>query len=163
MERANEALADVGAVYEPTAAELRVMDFEANIGIIAKITLNIGGFFSGWKEYTATIGETVQFSVEDNYIVPLIAPEGEDEDPMTKEEFLELFADLHIGEWRKNYDTTRFGIHVLDGTQWDLTIEYNNGRKAFKVGGSNAYPYNFNRLTELFGIDDTEESEEDEE
>ena len=49
---------------------------------------------------------------------------------------------------------------VCDGTQWELTIEYNNGRKPFTCG-SNAYPYNFKNLTELSGIED--EPKEDKE
>ena len=46
---------------------------------------------------------------------------------------------------------------------WELTIEYNNGRKAFTSGGSNSYPYNFQKLTELFGIEEDEEDPEEDE
>ena len=159
LERAKEALAEVGAPYEPTAAEKRVMDFDANIGNIEKITLNIGGFFGGWCKYTVRLDEQLHFWVEDTMIPTPTNFDIAADEPMTKEEFLEQFAELHVGEWRRNYDTERFGISVLDGTQWDLTIEYNNGRKAFTSGGSNAYPYNFKKLTELFGIEGETEEE----
>lgn len=47
---------------------------------------------------------------------------------------------------------------ILDGTQWELTIELSDEHKPFKTGGSNAYPYNFEALQELLSIDqDTED------
>lgn len=159
LERAKEALAEVGAPYEPTAAEKRVIDFDANIGNIKKITLNIGGFFGGWCKYTVRLDEQLHFWVEDTMVPTPTNFDIAADETMTKEEFLEQFVELHVGEWRRNYDTERFGISVLDGTQWDLTIEYNNGRKAFTSGGSNAYPYNFKKLTELFGIEEETEEE----
>ena len=163
LERAKETLAEVGEEYQPTVPEKRVMDFDASIANIAKITLNIGGFFSEWRKYTVKLDEQLHFWVEDTMIPTPTNFDIAADEPMTKEEFLEQFAELHVGEWRRNYDTERFGISVLDGTQWDLTIEYNNGRKAFTSGGSNAYPYNFKKLTDLFGIEDEpEELDEDE-
>ncbi len=163
LERAKEALAEVGAPYEPTAAELRVMDFDANIENISKITLNIGDYFSGNHTYTVRLDEQLHFWVEDMFMPTSTSFEVPADYPMTKEEFIDSFAELHVGEWRKYYSTERFGYVVLDGTQWELTIEYSNGRKAFTSGGSNSYPYNFQKLTKLFGIEkEDEDSEEDE-
>ena len=68
-----------------------------------------------------------------------------------------------MGEWRKYYSPERFGYVVLDGTQWELTIEYSNGRKSFTSGGCNSYPYNFQKLTELFGIEEEDEDPEEDE
>lgn len=51
--------------------------------------------------------------------------------------------------------------YVLDGTQWELTIEFYDEHKPFKTGGSNAYPYNFDALKELLGVEPDEEDEED--
>ena len=74
-------------------------------------------------------------------------------------------SDLNLGEWQRNYDLKKYGVYVLDGTQWELSIEYKNGRKPFKSSGDNAYPYNFNRLLELLGLDEElyDESDDDEE
>lgn len=77
-----------------------------------------------------------------------------------KEELIEGLRDLHIGEWRKYYDPSRFGFLVCDGTQWHLHIFYSNGTKPVKIEGSNAYPYNFNRLMELLEIESWEDEEE---
>ena len=65
---------------------------------------------------------------------------------MTKDDFLDGIADLHIGEWDKNYSPRRFGYEVLDGTQWHLYIYFSNGIRTVKIEGSNAYPYNFDEL-----------------
>lgn len=81
---------------------------------------------------------------------------------MEKDEFLEGLRGLHIGEWRRNYDTRRFGYEVLDGTQWELEIFFSDGHKPVKKYGSNSYPYNFNKFLELLDIDpDGEEDEDD--
>ncbi len=72
--------------------------------------------------------------------------------PSAKEEFVSGLADLHMGEWEKNYDNP----YVMDGTQWQIRIEYEDGRRPVEIGGSNAYPYNFSELMELLGIDEEE-------
>lgn len=71
---------------------------------------------------------------------------------MDKDEFLERLAKLHIGEWRRGYDTRRFGYEVCDGTQWELEIYFSNHHKPVKIYGNNAYPYNFDRALELFKV-----------
>ena len=162
LEKAKEALAEVGGEYKPTAAEQRVIDFDANIDNIAKITFNIGGFFEEWSKYTVTLDDQLHFWAEHTMIPTPTNFDLPADEPMTKEDFLDELRELHIGEWRKNYSTERFGYMVFDGTQWDFTIEYNNGRKSFMTGGSNAYPYNFKRLTDLFGIEEDMEEEDEE-
>lgn len=69
--------------------------------------------------------------------------------------------DFHIGERRRWYSTKRFGYTVCDGTQWELESEYNNGHKHVRFDGDNSCPYNFDKFKMLFGIDDTEEEDED--
>lgn len=80
-----------------------------------------------------------------------------------KDEFMDELSRLHIGEWRGSYSPERFGYVVLDGTQWELEIHYNNGAKPFKSHGTNSFPYNFNEFQELLGIDtSTEDNDENE-
>lgn len=50
---------------------------------------------------------------------------------------------------------------MCDGTQWELESEYNNGHKHVRFDGDNSCPYNFDKFKMLFGIDDTEEEDED--
>lgn len=68
---------------------------------------------------------------------------------------------MYIGEWRKSYTTKRFGYTILDGTQWNLEIEFSNDTKTFKSGGDNSFPYNFDDFQRLLGIDVDEDMEDE--
>ena len=70
-----------------------------------------------------------------------------------KTDFFESLSDLYIGEWQRSYSPRRFGYEVLDGTQWHLYVYFSNGHRTVKIEGSNAFPYNFDRLTELFEVE----------
>lgn len=154
LDRAKQALADVGGTYVPSKAEQKVELFDASIPAISKVIFGIGGFFGGYETRTITVDEQhIHFDVEHSLILkPSNFPDGLD-CPCDKDEFLNGLRELHIGEWRTNY----MNPYVLDGMQWELTIEFSDGHKPFKTGGSNAYPYNFNALQELLGIEPDEE------
>lgn len=51
---------------------------------------------------------------------------------------------------------------VIDGTQWEFKIEYSNGAKPECYDGDNAYPYNFSKFLELFGLENEIDYDEDE-
>ena len=164
LERAKEALQEVGGTYTPSQAELKAKDFEENISSISKVVFSIGGYFQGNETRTVNIeGEDLRLWVAHSLIPTPSNFEIEKDFPMTKQEFLDGLYDLHIGEWRKIYNLKRFGYMACDGTQWELEIHYNNGRKTVAIYGDNAYPYNFDKLQELFGVDPFDaEDEEDE-
>ena len=67
--------------------------------------------------------------------------------PKNKQELLDILRTIHIGEWEHRYDNP----DILDGTQWELIIEYSNGRKREEYYGSNAFPTNYDELTKLMG------------
>ena len=152
LERAKQALAEAGGEYVPSAAEKEAMDFDANIPYISKVVFSIGGFFNGHETRTYTInGDEVYMDIEHSI---MLKPTNIDEnEPWDKDDFLEELKFLHIGEWRKNYNLKRYGCVVMDGTQWDLEIHFNNGKKTIKIYGDNAYPYNFDRLLDLFDVE----------
>ena len=147
LERAKETLVELGIEYQPTKNELKAIEFDRIIPYITNVTLSIGGYFYGEDKYVVVISDdNVHYSFAHSDI-PMSADDFKVMDlEMTKEEFLEELKELHIGEWRKNYDTRRFGYDVCDGTQWELEIHYSNNIKPVKIYGDNAYPYNFNRL-----------------
>lgn len=155
LERAKQALAEMGGIYVPSKAELKAVEFDDNISFIRQFIFSIGGYFDGYETHTITLtDENLLHDVEhsimlkpSNFKIPPNYPCG-------KDEFLEEIRELHMGEWRKNYNPERFGYTVLDGTQWEIKIEYNNGHRPVKFSGSNAYPYNFEKLEELFNIDE---------
>lgn len=155
LERARKALLQLGAVYEPSRAEVKAEAFQDSIGFIRQIRLAIGGYFEGYNCYTVTVAEDhIDYAIGSSFMfMPVNTPNDMDFE-LSKEEFLDGLRDLHMGEWRRRYTPERFGYTVLDGAQWSLEIEYSNGMKKRCFSGSNSYPYNFDKLRELFGIGD---------
>ena len=160
LERAKQALVEAGGTYVPSKAELKAEEFNANIPFISKVEFCIGGFFDGFETRTYTIdGDNIHMDVEHSLILKPSNLGDFEVEKMDKDSFFEGIAELHIGEWRKNYNPKRWGYYVLDGTQWHLHIYYSNGSKPVKIHGDNDYPYNFDKLQELFGISPWEEEE----
>ena len=164
LERAKQTLLEMGADYAPSQAELKAKQFQENIDYIKKVKFEIGGYFCGYEFYTITVDdEHIYFDVRHSLILkPTNLPDTIDY-PMSKSEFLDGLRELYIGEWRHKYYPERFGYMFLDGTQWSLDIEYFNGAKTAHYYGSNSYPYNFNKLKELFWIEDDIDNELEEE
>ncbi len=163
LERAIAAYEEAGGKYQPSKAEQRASAFDKAIPTIARLIFTIGGYFGGFETRTFTLTDDhlrmdidlsmlhkpSNFYIEPDYL-------------MSKEDFLDGFRELHIGEWRRRYDASDYGFLVVDGTQWSLTIEYRDDRKK-EYDGSNAYPYNFDRFCELIGYEEESEDEEDDE
>ena len=160
LEMAKLALEEAGGQYVPTDEELRDQSFNSKLAAMYRFTLEIGGFFDGYTKYKYTIsGERVLFDADHSfYPKPSNLPVYE---PFSREEFVRGIAALHIGEWKERYEN----LYVLDGTQWSISIEYEDGKEPFEIYGSNAYPYNFEELIEFLFIDnldtDTDEMGDD--
>jgi hypothetical protein len=158
LDIAKQAYVEAGGTYTISKSEEKAADFDANINAICKITFNIGGYFGGYRSYIVELSEELKAYTkfwEDEE--PLLLLDDDNEEPFTKNTFIAALKELHIGEWRRRYSTKRFGYMVLDGTQWELEFEYNNDHKPVRFDGDNSYPYNFDKLQRLFGIDVTEE------
>ena len=153
LERAKQALAEVGGTYTPSQAELRAEKFNANLPYLFKVEFSINGYFYGYEDKTYTIdGDNVITTVDRaSYKMPPELPEYDDEE-MDKDILISGLADLHIGEWRREYIPERFNIAICDGVSWYLNIYFSNGHRPVKIDGCNDYPYNFARLLELFDI-----------
>ena len=161
LERAKQALVEVGGTYNPSRTELRTLDFISNVNHISKFTFSIGGFFGGYNTYIADLsGNELKFESQHWEISKSMGVFDEDGEPLSRETFLEGIRKLHMGEWMRSYSLKRFGYMVLDGTQWEVEIEYDNGHRNVRFDGDNSYPYNFNDLKVLFGIQ--EDSQDDE-
>ena len=156
LERAKIAYAEVGGEYKLTKAEMKDQEFNESLKLMKKFEFDYGGFCSGHETRSYTfVGEKVLFDLRHTfYQTPFDLPDYE---PVTKEEFLEGLAELHIGEWKKNYVNPL----VLDGTQWSIDIEYEGDRKPVHIYGSNAFPYNFDDLLEFLGVDNQDELDDD--
>ena len=162
LKRAKLAYNQAGGKYTLSKAEEKTADFDSNMDSICKIIFSIGGFFGGYRSYVVELSDEVKAYTklwEDEE--PLSLLDTDNDETITKATFIASIAALHIGEWRRRYSTQRFGYTVCDGTQWELEFEYNNGHKPVRFDGDNSYPYNFDRLKMLFGIDDIEEDEDE--
>lgn len=152
LNKAKEALVESGGSYKLSRSEIKGEKFNNNIPSIGKVIFEIGGYFEGYYKYIVTFKEnniliTVEHFGKTIKNTQLLTADGE---IFIKDDFLNIIKDLHIGEWRSDYSAERFGYFVCDGTQWSLLIEYANGEKPFRSGGSNAYPYNFEEFQDLF-------------
>ena len=162
LKKAKQAYAEAGGTYTLSKSEEKAADFDANIESISKITFNIGGYFGGYRNYIVELTDEFKAYTklwEDKE--PLSLWDEYNEEPFTKDTFIDALKELHTGEWRRRYTTKRFGYMVLDGTQWELEFEYSNSHKPVRFDGDNSYPYNFDKFQSLFGIDYVEEGEDE--
>ncbi len=155
LERAKQALVEVGGTYVPSAAEKKAMEFDDNIPFINKVEFCIGGYFNGYETKTYTVDDDkVRTDIEHSLILKPSNKGDYEIEEMDKDYLLASLKALHIGEWRRTYSTKRFGYLVCDGTQWRLEIYFSNGHKPVKIYGDNAYPYNFDEVLELFDVEE---------
>ena len=157
LKRAIAAYEEAGGTYVPNRNEQRAATFEAAIPMITKIVFSIGGFFEGYDTYTFLFAEKCIRRQISHAQVPGALVErvyADSNYPFTKEEFLEKFRDIHMGEWHKAYSNPG----ICDGAGWDITIEYADGRTT-QYDGYNAFPFSFNQFCEL--VEYEEESEEE--
>ena len=161
LDIAKQVYAEAGGTYTLSKSEQKAADFDANIDAICKITFSIGGFFGGYWSHVVelTDGLKAYTKLWENE-EPLSLWDEYNEEPFTKDTFIDALKELHIGEWRRRYSTERFGYVVCDGTQWELEFEYNNGQRPVRFNGDNSFPYNFDKFQMLFGIDDVKEDKD---
>ena len=154
LERAIQAYEEAGGEYVRSKAEQKDHDFNEALDSMSKLVFTIGGFFCGQETRTFTISDDqVLVDVKKT----MISMDKEEEyGPYRKEDFISGIKALHIGEWKRTYNDPL----VMDGTQWELDIYYNNCRKAVKISGSNAYPYNFEDLKEFLEVEMEDEEDE---
>lgn len=156
IEAAREYFKDKGWEYEPEREEIADKALNDRLQDIQSIVIEYGGYFGGTEKRTITF-EGEKILVEKEYTLRILSPEELQQNPaeefhdMEKAEFLEEFADLHLGEWEKEYEN----LNVLDGTQWSVVIKFSSG-KAFKSYGSNRFPYKFSGFLDLVRISESD-------
>ena len=156
LNRAKEAYAEAGGVYELTKAEKKAADFAARIPLIDKIILNIDSLNLGLEIRTVRFrGERTYLKINNPFYSYPSGKTCRHQLPISRELFLQSIKGLNIGEWRPKYNVKRFGYTVIDGSDWSLEIYFSDEDKPFKVYGDNNYPYNFADLYELLSFDET--------
>ena len=119
-----------------------------HIDCIESITFEYGGFCDGTEKRTIShngdeivVDREFYNGLSDDGIVPY---EGK-----TWTELLEDLESVSIDDWDEEYDD----LDVLDGTQWSLDIEYNDGTESRHYWGSNKYPKNFDDFLEIIEME----------
>ncbi len=148
LEHAFAAYKEAGGTYQPNQIERRVAAFDAAIPTITKIVFSVDSILRGYKTYTVTFAKSrvnLKLNFDFSSSVDL---ELNTKHSLTKEQFLKELQNIHLGEWHKHYFRD-----FIDGTQWDLTIEYEDGRTV-KYDGSDTYPFSFDEFYKLLGCED---------
>lgn len=127
--------------------------FIKHIPYIETVIFSDGSYFSG-HEVT-----TVRFQDDRALYTKKTSPFLKDNDDiprekMSKAEFLEKIAALHMEDWETAYES-----YAKDGEQWELSIRFSNGHKALEIYGNDAFPPNFKQLKHLMDSSFAEESE----
>ena len=142
--------------YEPSQEEIKDKEFNARLTDIESIIIEYSGYLCGGeKRKIAFDGEKIL--VEKDYLMRIPCEEDLKKDPaddfhgMERTELIEELADLHVGEWKKEYDD----LTVLDGIQWSVVIKFSSG-KDYKCCGSNRFPYNFYGFLDLMGMSEVD-------
>ena len=147
LEMAKKALADAGGEYKETKEENRARAFLERLPSLRRMELEIGGFFGGWEKYVIAVdGDSLKRKTV------MVLSDLNDPEVKTREDLLEYLRDMHLEEWRKDYSPERYGMYILDGTQWSLKLTYDDG-KTMEYAGDNVYPWNYGELCRLFGFD----------
>lgn len=157
LEKAKEALLEAGGSYLPSEEELKSEAFNDRLAFLNRIELTIKVFAVSHEKWTVTFSEDGgKLSLIRYPIYGIGDPEVEEGGDVSKAYFLQSLADLRLGEWPSNYEPADHGHAVLDGISWDLELSFSDGGESVKYTGSNAYPYNFDKLKFLMGMDEDE-------
>ena len=159
LHKAQEALLELGEEYTPSKLEQQDMAFNENLYALSKVVLSQHCFMGSSYDCEIKLQDnslkteisTFPLLVDEERNRPKFEPFSEHS--YDKERFLREMKELHIGEWREEYDVERFDVIIMDGVQWDLEFVFSNGFGPITIKGNNSYPYNFNEFEKLFGID----------
>lgn len=156
---AKKALIEVGGTYAETDEDRRAAEFLENLPFLVRLEFTHGSFGPDFPIVINCGSEELRWNDgHDPFQQPFSEP------PWTRTVLLDRIRELHLEEWQSDYWPDKYGIHFLDGIQWELKLEYSNGHEPWTIFGSNAYPYNFRELLDLLGEYswlDTEYEEED--
>ena len=156
LSAAKEALRSAGVTGHQDSADARSQELLDNLPFFSTLTFEIGGYFGGYKTYIIEKADNsdhdgaITYRNED-YGISKIGKPGYTAVPSvdTVEKLIGWLKDMHIDEWMPDYRPERFGMSVMDGTQWSLKIDFDNGHAAWESCGNNSYPYNFRKLRTL--------------
>ncbi len=159
---AKKALLEAGGEYAQDEGDRRSAELLENLPYLTKLEFYMGSCFDPADPLVISCdSEELRWS-EDR--VWRLSPDSCV--PTSRAELLARIRELHLDEWQPDYWPDKYGVMILDGIQWELTMEFSNGHEPWKILGSNAYPFNFREFLATIGEDwqfyDEDDFEEDE-
>ena len=146
LKMAKKALAEAGGEYHEIMDEKRATRFMENLPYLQRLELDIITFMALEKYVIEIEGDTI-------HRISDLEPKIEAVQITTREELLNRLQDIHLDEWKKYYNPNQYGMFILDGIQWTLKLEYSHDIRLVQFVGDNVFPWNFEELCTLFGID----------
>ena len=146
LDKARQALVESGGEYIPSKIEEKDTSFNNEVDCIKNI------YFEK-TVYDIPICRNIIFDKEKVYTQSYFGFSTFNETEIVElksfdtEYFLQKIKDLHLGEWRRNYQLDKKYI-VFDGTARALRIYFSTGRVE-NFSGHAMYPYNFDELESL--------------
>jgi hypothetical protein len=120
------------------------------------LVFEIGGF-GGWETHTLVFHDDT--AVLSDGELPQEAITVREYDTDQTAELIDSWNAVHSEYWK--FDYPQIGeLRVCDGTQWTLYVQY-DGLRAKVYSGDNNYPVNWNLVLEIFGVDNGEIEEDD--
>ncbi len=147
---AREYFEEQGWEYKLSKEEAADKEFNERLKDVQSIEINYGGYLCGGEMRKITF-DGDKILVERNLMMKVPDPDElkrEFFEGMDRNNLLEEITDIHIGEWKKDYDDPC----VLDGIQWSVVFKYSDGKKRV-FEGSNSYPPGFYAFLDIMQID----------
>ena len=131
--------------------EERLATYEKKLPYIKSVMLNVDGFYSGVRSFTAIIEPACVRVLRESGTAERAerARSSVGFAALSRSEFFSALEELRLGEWLESYDPERYGAFASDGVKWRLEITYKGRRPSFVSQGNNLFPYNYNKLLEL--------------
>lgn len=121
--------------------------FLNHVACIEKLVFTDDSFFDGYRTTTVQFGgDQVVYEVKHSLSPAPSFPEID----LDKSEFIAELQSLHLEDWDREY----VNPDILDGEQWELTIQFSDRKRPLKIYGDNAYPPNFKEFQKLMKSED---------
>lgn len=141
LKKAISRYIELGGDYELDNIEQKAIEFNNDLQFISKITL-LRRRFTG-------IETKVVLNVKEEGSELLV-----DDCKMETDAFLDkyfIISDIqwmYMEEWKEFYSSEDYNCKVVDGEEWELTLEYSTGKER-KYAGLNSYPFSYNELLKM--------------
>ncbi len=152
IDRAKQALKDMGSPYVPTEREKEEEKFNYYALYIKKITLSLTPPGKSRTDYVSVFNGGGCWC--EQLVVKRVTPEGFSMNYTSKfvPGFLRDIRDMYVCEWRRRYSSSRFGKNAGPGLKWRLAVYLDEDEKPFVSEGNGAFPYNFSSVTDLLEV-----------